>query len=121
MEKSSQIAWKLVPLRHFYPLKVVPLIEVLLYPFSHPRLHVQIQNICLLCGKTWSYICCDASYYNSFLELCLYPEDYACPGDFNDYNPVCLVSVMMIINFTSFGEPGVTHKTIPLSSVSLQP
>jgi hypothetical protein len=34
MEKSSQIAWKLVPLRHFFPLKVVPLIEVLLYLFS---------------------------------------------------------------------------------------
>jgi hypothetical protein len=32
MEKSSQIAWKIVPLRHFFPLKVVPLIEVLLYP-----------------------------------------------------------------------------------------
>jgi hypothetical protein len=31
MEKSSQIAWKVVPLRHFFPLKVVPLIEVLLY------------------------------------------------------------------------------------------
>jgi hypothetical protein len=31
MEKSSQIAWKIVPLRHFFPLKVVPLIEVLLY------------------------------------------------------------------------------------------
>jgi hypothetical protein len=31
MEKSSQIAWKIVPLRHFSPLKVVPLIEVLLY------------------------------------------------------------------------------------------
>jgi hypothetical protein len=31
MEKSSQIAWKIVPLSHFYPLKVVPLIEVLLY------------------------------------------------------------------------------------------
>jgi hypothetical protein len=31
MEKLSQIAWKLVPLRHFFPLKVVPLIEVLLY------------------------------------------------------------------------------------------
>jgi hypothetical protein len=31
MEKSSQIAWKTVPLRHFFPLKVVPLIEVLLY------------------------------------------------------------------------------------------
>jgi hypothetical protein len=32
MEKSSQIAWKIVPLRLFFPLKVVPLIEVLLYP-----------------------------------------------------------------------------------------
>jgi hypothetical protein len=31
MEKSSQIARKLVPLRHFFPLKVVLLIEVLLY------------------------------------------------------------------------------------------
>jgi hypothetical protein len=31
MEKSSQIAWKIVPLRHFFPLKVAPLIEVLLY------------------------------------------------------------------------------------------
>jgi hypothetical protein len=33
MEKSSQIAWKIVPLGHFFPLKVVPLIEVLLYGF----------------------------------------------------------------------------------------
>jgi hypothetical protein len=33
MEKSSQIAWKIVPLRHFFPLKIVPLIEVLLYCF----------------------------------------------------------------------------------------
>jgi hypothetical protein len=32
MEKSSQIAWKIVLLRHYFPLKVVPLIEVLLYP-----------------------------------------------------------------------------------------
>jgi hypothetical protein len=30
MEKSSQIAWKIVPLRHFFPLKVVPLVEVFL-------------------------------------------------------------------------------------------
>jgi hypothetical protein len=30
-EKSSQIAWKIVPLGHFFPLKVVPLIKVLLY------------------------------------------------------------------------------------------
>jgi hypothetical protein len=33
MEKSSKIAWKLVPLRHFSPLKIVPLIEVPLYIF----------------------------------------------------------------------------------------
>jgi hypothetical protein len=31
MEKSTQIAWKIVPLRDFFALKVVPLIEVLLY------------------------------------------------------------------------------------------
>jgi hypothetical protein len=31
MKKSGQIAWKIVPLRHFFLLKVVPLIEVLLY------------------------------------------------------------------------------------------
>jgi hypothetical protein len=31
MEKSSQIAGKVVPLSHFSPLKIVPLIEVLLY------------------------------------------------------------------------------------------
>jgi hypothetical protein len=29
--EGCQIAWKIVPLRHFFPLKVVPLIEVLLY------------------------------------------------------------------------------------------
>jgi hypothetical protein len=34
MEKSSQKAWKIVPLRHFFPLKVVPLIKVLLYNSS---------------------------------------------------------------------------------------
>jgi hypothetical protein len=28
MEKSSQIAWKIAPLRHFFPLKVVPLFPV---------------------------------------------------------------------------------------------
>jgi hypothetical protein len=37
MEKSSQIAWKIVPLRHFFPLKVVPLIEVLLYTAFRAR------------------------------------------------------------------------------------
>jgi hypothetical protein len=38
MEKSSQIAWKLVTLRHFFPLKVVPLIEVLLYSILQLKL-----------------------------------------------------------------------------------
>jgi hypothetical protein len=28
MEKSGQIAWKIVPLRHYFPPKVVPLIEI---------------------------------------------------------------------------------------------
>jgi hypothetical protein len=37
MEKSSQIAWKIVPLRHFFPLKVVPFIEVLLYLILQDR------------------------------------------------------------------------------------
>jgi hypothetical protein len=36
MEKSSQIAWKLVPVIQFFPLKVVPLIEVLLYIYDEP-------------------------------------------------------------------------------------
>jgi hypothetical protein len=34
MEESSQIAWKPVPLKYFSPLKVVPLIEVLLYSIT---------------------------------------------------------------------------------------
>jgi hypothetical protein len=34
MEKSSRIAWKIVLLRHFFPLEVVPLFEVLLYCIS---------------------------------------------------------------------------------------
>jgi hypothetical protein len=34
MEKSSQIAWKIVPLRHFFPLKIVPLIEVPQYKLT---------------------------------------------------------------------------------------
>jgi hypothetical protein len=37
MVKSSKVAWKIVPLRHFFPPKVVPLIEVLLYCDSHTR------------------------------------------------------------------------------------
>jgi hypothetical protein len=43
MEKSSQIAWKITPLRHFFPLKVVPLIEVLLYLES--RMGLQVFNL----------------------------------------------------------------------------
>jgi hypothetical protein len=35
MEKSSHIAWKLVPLRHNFPLKVVPLIEVPVDPINN--------------------------------------------------------------------------------------
>jgi hypothetical protein len=35
MEKSSQIRWKNIPHKHFFPLKVVPLIEVLLYRHTH--------------------------------------------------------------------------------------
>jgi hypothetical protein len=31
MKKSSQIAWKIVPFGHFFSVKVVPFIEVLLY------------------------------------------------------------------------------------------
>jgi hypothetical protein len=44
MEKSSQIAWKVVPLRHFFPLKVVPLIEVFLYilPSSQVRFSTEV-------------------------------------------------------------------------------
>jgi hypothetical protein len=43
MEKSSQIAWKIVPLRQFFPLKVVPLIEVLLYGVSPvPLINVRL-------------------------------------------------------------------------------
>jgi hypothetical protein len=42
MKKSSQIARKIVPLRHFFPLKVVPLIEVLLY-ISYPDVAVQVR------------------------------------------------------------------------------
>jgi hypothetical protein len=39
MEKSSQIAWKIVPLRHFFSLEVVPLIEVFLYtPWWQPAI-----------------------------------------------------------------------------------
>jgi hypothetical protein len=42
MEKSSQIAWKTVPPRHFFPLKVVPLIEVLLYTYLLIRALLQL-------------------------------------------------------------------------------
>jgi hypothetical protein len=48
MEKSSQIAWKLVPLRSFFPLNVVPLIEVKTHvqPISQisPNLSVHVIN-----------------------------------------------------------------------------
>jgi hypothetical protein len=44
MEKSSQIAWKIVPLRHFCPLKVVPLIEVLLKKYD-TRSYIQDHRV----------------------------------------------------------------------------
>jgi hypothetical protein len=44
MERSSQITWKIVPLRHFFPLKVVPLIEVLLYS-SYKRVGMYQFNV----------------------------------------------------------------------------
>jgi hypothetical protein len=43
MEKSSQIAWKIVPLRHFFRLKVVPLIEVLLYVIGREGVECSIK------------------------------------------------------------------------------
>jgi hypothetical protein len=45
MEKSSQIAWKIVPLRYLFPLKVVPLIEVLLY-WLHASSSLERDNHC---------------------------------------------------------------------------
>jgi hypothetical protein len=45
MEKSSQIAWKIVPLRHFFPLKVVPLIEVLLYEVFAEKLALRSATV----------------------------------------------------------------------------
>jgi hypothetical protein len=49
MEKSSQTAWKIVPLRHFFPLKVAPLIEVLLYTQlqSNPVLQLRSHSVLL--------------------------------------------------------------------------
>jgi hypothetical protein len=38
MEISSKIAWKIVPLIQFFPLKVFPLIEVLLYLFLYKKI-----------------------------------------------------------------------------------
>jgi hypothetical protein len=32
-----------------------------------------------------------------------------------------MVVMVMMMNFTVCGEPGVTHNTIPLSSIFLQP
>jgi hypothetical protein len=44
------MAWKIVPLRHFFPLKVVPLIEVLLYFGQATKAEVQPSEI--LCDWT---------------------------------------------------------------------
>jgi hypothetical protein len=46
MEKSSQIAWKLVSLRHYFPVKVVPLIEVLLHSNT-------VEGLCGGEGREW--------------------------------------------------------------------
>jgi hypothetical protein len=43
-EKSSQIAWKIVPLRNSFPLKVVPLIEVLLYAYIYDDIYMYIPH-----------------------------------------------------------------------------
>jgi hypothetical protein len=51
MEKSSQIAWIIVPLRHFSPLKVVPLIEVFLYSLMTDR----CKTFCVLVIKSWEF------------------------------------------------------------------
>jgi hypothetical protein len=45
MKKSSQTAWQIVPLRHFFPLMVVPLIEILLYEESTLRSAGDIPSI----------------------------------------------------------------------------
>jgi hypothetical protein len=51
MEKSSQMAWKVVPLRHIFPLKVVPLVEVLLYVVVGDGEEVHLQHQFRLSGK----------------------------------------------------------------------
>jgi hypothetical protein len=51
MEKSSQIAWKVIPLRHFFPLKVVPLIEVLLYSKSGKVVTPSAPDVALVCNS----------------------------------------------------------------------
>jgi hypothetical protein len=66
MKKTSQIAWKLVPLRHFFPLKVVPLIEALLYlltslpppeapPAMGTKIRFMLTSLLLLSEITWSW------------------------------------------------------------------
>jgi hypothetical protein len=46
MEKSSQITWIIVPLRNLFPLKVVPLIEVLLYSnFTGGRYCIRLPSV----------------------------------------------------------------------------
>jgi hypothetical protein len=43
MEQLSQIAWKIVPLRHFFPLMIVPLIEDLL--LAEFRVHLLVRAV----------------------------------------------------------------------------
>jgi hypothetical protein len=66
MENSSQIAWKLVPLRHFFPLKAVPLIELLLYVLSESSVTTESSKSYLKFsrqaqGRSYASACLDPS------------------------------------------------------------
>jgi hypothetical protein len=69
MEKSSQI-WKIVPLRHFFPLKVVPLIEVLLYWKNLPA--SQDSKGSLQIGNAWSASADECSRFSIFIFFAFY-------------------------------------------------
>jgi hypothetical protein len=101
MEKSSQIAWKIVPLRHFFPLKVVPLIEILLYiqMYNYVRLMRGLEV-----SKDRSY--CPSGYGVSEISNASHSHSLGKNGDDDD-------------NFTLCGKPGVTHETVPLNSIFL--
>jgi hypothetical protein len=54
MDKSCHKAWKIVPLRHFSPLKVVPLIEVLLYDEYADPLIFAVTDVLTLMGPAYA-------------------------------------------------------------------